>query len=117
MSANLVQITPTTSVGTLVISSSPSAAEVYVDNVFRGYTPLTLNDISPGSHAITLMLAGYQNWLGTVQVSAGQTTSVTGTLVPNPTTVPTTTKAPGFGVLAGIGALGLIGAVLVLKRD
>jgi hypothetical protein len=117
MSANLVQVTPTTSLGTLAISSSPSAAEVYVDNVFRGYTPLTLTDISPGSHAITLSLAGYQNWLGTVQVSAGQTTTVQGTLVPNPTTVPTTTKAPGFGIFAGMAALGLLGAVLVLKRD
>jgi hypothetical protein len=116
MSANLVQVTPTSTVGTLAISSSPSAAEVYVDNVFRGYTPLTLTDISPGSHAITLQLAGYQNWLGTVQVSGGQTTTVQGTLSPNPTTVPTT-KAPGFGVLAGIAALGLLGALLVLKRD
>jgi len=116
MSANLVQVPPTTSVGTLVISSSPSAAEVYVDNVFRGYTPLTLNDVSPGSHGITLSLAGYQNWLGNVQVSTGQTTTVQGTLIPNPTTVPTTTSSPGFGVLAGMAALGLLGAVLVLKR-
>ncbi len=116
MSANLVQVTPTTSVGTLAISSSPSAAEVYVDNVFRGYTPLTLTDIPPGSHAITLSLAGYQNWLGNVQVSGGQTTSVQGTLIPNPTTVPTT-KSPGFGVFAGMAALGLIGALLVLKKD
>jgi hypothetical protein len=116
MSANLVQVTPTTSLGTLAISSSPSAAEVYVDNVFRGYTPLTLTDISPGSHSITLSLAGYQDWLGTVQVGAGQTTMVQGTLIPNPTTVPTT-KSPGFGVLAGVAALGLIGAVLVLKKD
>ncbi|MBP1928325.1 hypothetical protein J2741_000872 [Methanolinea mesophila] len=116
LSANLVQVTPTTTLGTLAISSSPSAAEVYVDNVFRGYSPLTLNDISPGSHAITLRLAGYQDWQGNVQVSAGQTTSVQGTLIPVPTTVPTT-KAPGFGILAGIAALGLIGAVLVIKRD
>jgi len=116
MSANLVQVPPTTTVGTLVISSAPSAAEVYVDNVFRGYSPLTLNDISPGSHAITLSLAGYQNWQGNVQVSGGQTTTVQGTLVPNPTTIPTTTSTPGFGVFAGMAALGLLGAVLVLKR-
>jgi hypothetical protein len=117
MSANLVQVTPTTSLGTLAISSSPSAAEVYVDNVFRGYTPLTLTDISPGSHSITLSLAGYQDWLGTVQVSDGQTTTVQGTLIPNPTTAPTPTNIPGFGALAGMAALGLLGAVLVLKKD
>ena len=116
LNTNLVQVTPTTTLGTLVISSSPSAAEVYVDNVFRGYTPLTLNDISPGSHAVTLALAGYQNWLGNVQVSNGQTTTVQGTLIPNPTTVPTTTKAPGFGILAGMTALGLIGVVLIVKK-
>ncbi len=115
LNVNLVQPTPTPSVGSLSIASSPSAAEVYVDNVFQGYTPLTLNNIPPGLHAITLRLAGYQDWQGNVQVSGGQTATVQGTLIPNPTTVPTT-KAPGFGILAGMAALGLIGAVLVLKR-
>jgi hypothetical protein len=116
LNANLVQPTPTPSVGSLSIASSPSAAEVYLDNVFRGYTPLTLDNIPPGLHAITLRLAGYQDWQENVQVSGGQTASIQGILIPNPTTVPTTTKAPGFGVFAGVAALGLIGAVLVLKR-
>ena len=117
LNANLVQPTPTPSVGSLSIASSPPAAEVYLDNVFQGYTPLTLNNIPPGLHAITLRLAGYQDWQENVQVSGGQTASIQGSLIPNPaTTVPTTTKAPGFGVFAGIAALGLIGAVLVLKR-
>jgi hypothetical protein len=119
LNANLVQVqpTPTPSEGSLAIASSPSAAEVYVDNVFQGYTPLTLNNIPPGLHAITLRLAGYQDWQENVQVSGGQTASIQGSLIPNPaTTVPTTTKAPGFGVFAGMAALGLLGAVLVLKR-
>jgi hypothetical protein len=116
ISANLVKIPPSTTYGTLSISSSPSAAETYVDNVFRGYSPLTLTDITPGSHAITFRLAGYQDWMGTVQVNGGQTTTMQGTLSPVPTAAPTT-KAPGFGIAVAMAALGVLGAALYYRRD
>ncbi len=117
ISPMLVKVTPTTAYGTLSISSSPSDAGTYVDNVFRGYTPLTLNDIPPGSHAITFRLAGYQNWQGTVQVNAGQTTTVQGILGPVPTTAVPTTKAPGFGITVTMAALGMLGVAVYLRRE
>jgi hypothetical protein len=45
----------------LRVSSSPSGAEVLVDGVSRGSTPLVLTDISKGVHEITLRLQGYYN--------------------------------------------------------
>lgn len=40
--------------GGLAITSLPAGAEVYVDGGLRGRTPLTLNGIAEGSHALTL---------------------------------------------------------------
>jgi hypothetical protein len=110
-----VKVTPTTSYGSLSISSSPTDAEAYVDNVFRGYTPLTLTDIQPGSHTITLRLAGYQNWQGTVQVNGGQTTTVQGILGAVPTT--TSTKLPGFGIAVVMVSLAILGGAVYSRRD
>ncbi len=115
LTPTLVKVTPTTSYGSLSISSSPTDAEAYVDNVFRGYTPLTLTDIPPGSHTITLRLAGYQNWQGTVQVNGGQTTTVQGILGPVPTT--TSTKLPGFGIAVVMASLAILGWAVYSRRD
>lgn len=38
----------------LFVSSDPSAADVYVNGVFRGQTPLELKDLLPGTHELRL---------------------------------------------------------------
>jgi len=43
----------------LRIRSTPSGADVYLNNRYMGITPLTIDDIDPGSYKITLMLDGY----------------------------------------------------------
>jgi hypothetical protein len=42
------------STGTLRVSSTPAGARVLVDGKARGVTPLTLADVSPGSHEVAL---------------------------------------------------------------
>jgi hypothetical protein len=42
------------SAGTLRVSSTPPGAQVLVDGKARGITPLTLTDVSPGSHQVAL---------------------------------------------------------------
>jgi len=44
--------------GRLRISSEPPGARVRVDGRFRGMTPLALDDLAPGEHAIVLESAG-----------------------------------------------------------
>jgi hypothetical protein len=91
--------------GSIQISSSPTNAETYLDNVFQGYTPLTLQNVAPGSHVVLLKESGYSDWQTTTQVSAGQVTQLSATLSPVPTTTPT--KSGGMP-LAVIGALACI---------
>lgn len=103
-----VTMTPSGSVpsagsGTLTIASSPAGSDVMVDNIFRGYTPLTLNDIDAGQHTVTLQLAGYQDYVTTVAINAGQSTPLAVTLTPAPTPTPAsglTALPPLAGVLA-----------------
>jgi hypothetical protein len=50
---------PTTaSTGTLQVTSDPARAALVVDGVSRGVTPLTLPDLSAGSHTIAVRFAG-----------------------------------------------------------
>lgn len=109
-----VTLTPVSNpkTGDIAISSSPSDANVYVNNAYKGLSPITLEGLSPGSYTVMLQLSGYQDWQAGAQVTAGQTTQLTATL--NPTATPTPTKS-GPGPLLFIGALGLTG-ILVLRR-
>lgn len=52
-------LTPVQVRSSFFVSSSPLAAEVYVDEVYRGYTPLTVGSLSTGRHVARLHLSGY----------------------------------------------------------
>ena len=69
---------------TILITSSPSGAEVYVGGGYKGDTPLDLTGrYSAGSYAIELRKEGYVSWLGTLVVKPGETTSISATLIPH----------------------------------
>lgn len=57
--------------GTLLFSSSPSGAQIYLDNQFHGTTPSTLTGVVPGSHLLEYRFPGYQNWRTTISVPSG----------------------------------------------
>lgn len=91
--ANMVPLTPGPTPdtnGQITVRSSPSGANIYLDNAYRGLTPLTLVDIPQGSHAIILKMNGYQDWQSSVNVLAGSSTDVSGMLSPSPQPIPTT---------------------------
>jgi hypothetical protein len=55
------------STGTLTINSSPAGAEVYVDDNFAGYTPLSYGT-RPGRHDIRIQLGGYETYRESVNL-------------------------------------------------
>lgn len=76
----LLSIVGLAQTGTLYISSEPGEAEVYIDGIYKGSTPiynkfvidyLTVRDIPIGSHTIKITKTGYYDWNKTIQVSAG----------------------------------------------
>ncbi len=92
--------------GNINIASSPSGAEIYVDNVYQGYSPLTVHNVAAGTHTVLMKLSGYDDWQTTVQVTAGQTVPVTATFTPPPT--PTKSGAFPAALLVALGAISLL---------
>jgi len=98
--------------GSLAVSSVPQNAEVYIDTLFRGFTPVTIDSLTTGQHTVRLSSEGYLDYTTTATVTSGQTTPLAATLAVAPTPTPTKSPAPEpvliIGVLAavfGIGAL------------
>ena len=67
----------------LSVTTVPSGATVYVDGTVYGVTPLTNVQLTTGQHALKLMMTGYVDHSQTFTITAGQTTSLTLTLVPS----------------------------------
>jgi hypothetical protein len=118
--------------GTIRVSSVPSGADVYIDNEYKGLTPLTMKNIENGNHIVLVRMSGYMGWsqkvvvLGDSQslsarlgaIPTTTSTPITATTVPPATPAPAApTKAaaslPGIetGIIATIGA-----ALMVMKR-
>lgn len=68
--------------GGVEVRSSPVAARVYVDGLFRGSTPLELNDLAPGRHFLTLERDGFERVADIVEVNTDQQANLERSLIP-----------------------------------
>lgn len=66
-------------VGTILISSVPDGAEIFVDEKFHGNTPATLR-LPTGSHAIVLKFPGRPDWKRTLEVLKSSKVTLRATL-------------------------------------
>ena len=66
--------TPGTTTGSLQFSSSPQGAQVYLDNEFRGTTPVNLSGVNTGVHFLEYRYPGYMSWNTSITVMAGPST-------------------------------------------
>lgn len=114
ISATLSQHPEPATNGRVNVMSQPSGAEVYIDNLFRGYSPVVVPDIAPGSHPITLKVPGYSEWMSTVQVNAGETAQVSATLTPKP--APPQPTPSGSLPVAALGAVAMLGILFVVAK-
>lgn len=62
--------TPTLEYGQILITSSPTGANVFLDNSLRGITPMTIKAVSNGPHTVTLRLEGYEDFIQELTVTA-----------------------------------------------
>ncbi len=118
--------------GSIAISSSPSGASVYLDGSYKGVAPLTISDVSIGSHTVKVTKSGYEDYSESVYVSAGSTEYVSASLTRKPTPTPTprvnaaamatatpaaspTATQPGFEAIFTIAGI-LSVAYLMMRR-
>jgi hypothetical protein len=124
LTINLVPV-PNPTTGGISITSNPLGAEAYVNNVFKGLTPVTVDGLTPGSYGVLVRLNGYQDWQSSVMVSSGKTEQVSAVLIPAPirtqttpaTPAPTPTQTPLLPATAVIGLLAGAGIVLFLRKN
>ena len=62
--------------GSLFVRSDPAGAKVLVDNKPAGVTPITVLDLTPGSHTVSVTAADGSNAKQSVQVEAGATATL-----------------------------------------
>ena len=108
ITVTMTPVTPVVTTAYLQINSNPAAASVYVDNVFRGYTPLYLSDITSGTHTVLLQHPGYDDWSESDYFSTGQTVERTVVMSAKAVPTPTSSPVPFIGILAGLGACGMV---------
>jgi PEGA domain len=76
-------------VGSLVVTSEPQGADVSVDGVPQGRTPLAISNLNVGSRVVRLDLPGHQRWSWAVSVVANRQTPIAVRLLPvTPANVP-----------------------------
>lgn len=106
--------------GTLEVQSVPPGVMVFLDDAYRGVTPITLADVAPGDHTVSLRLAGYTDWSSPVTVVSGDRQVVTGTLEPVSATGQPQATQPAAGLspvlLVLVLAAAMAGGVMISGR-
>ncbi|HVP95125.1 MAG TPA: PEGA domain-containing protein [Methanoregulaceae archaeon] len=93
------------------ITSDPSGADVYVNNVYKGITPLSFQNVPAGTGTVTISLPGYNTYTTTVTLAAGQDYQVNAALTPQ------NNPAPPAGIstiVMVVGAVLVIAAIIVI---
>ena len=72
--------TPTPGYGSVMITSDPWGATVYLDGEPKGTAPLTLTNVPAGKHALLVTMLGYLDSNSTITVAADKTATVKKTL-------------------------------------
>jgi hypothetical protein len=81
-----LELPQTPTVGSLLVQSEPSGAQVFVDGVEHGKAPASVGDLAPGEHEVELRAPGGTPVKQRVVIEAGVTASVL---------APIATAAPG----------------------
>jgi hypothetical protein len=71
--------------GNIEVRSTPDSAEVFLDGVFKGYTPITLSNVAAGSHLVEVARDGYLRSGSTALVPEGGRVATEAQLTAAPT--------------------------------
>jgi len=93
---------PTLAYGTITVTSSPSGADIYIDNVYKGLSPAVFGDIPNGNHVVLVKRDGYPDLSRNVTVTADNQT--VHAVLQQQTSTPVTTLLPGQTPSAGTGS-------------
>jgi hypothetical protein len=113
-----VNLVPLQQTGSVSVFSTPAGASVYIDGIYHGTAPLTAG-LAPASHVIIVSMAGYNDYIATVSLAAGQSLPVYVILVKGSPTAPVQTTSPAQATVASTPATpaaGGTGSLLLYSR-
>jgi PKD repeat protein len=70
---NAVLVAKKENTGSLAVITNPPGAEIFVDGVFKGVSPVSIAGLAPGGHTVLLTLEGYTNATTNISLTPGQT--------------------------------------------
>jgi hypothetical protein len=105
--AATLQASGTPSSGTISaeIMSTPEGADVYINNIYKGVTPLNFQNVpldTTLSYTVTIKMDGYTPYSTTGKVTPGQSVQINAALSPLATPAPTQPLSP-ISVLSALG--------------
>jgi hypothetical protein len=100
------------------IFSQPSGADVYINNAYKGVTPLSFENVpidATKTYSIELRLEGYKTYTDSGSISPGQNVVINAALTPLP---PPTTATPLslVPIVSALSIMGLLSTILMKKR-
>lgn len=110
--------TPPSGTVSAEILSTPEGADVYINNIYKGVTPMSIQNVpidTTQTYTLTLKMEGYVPYTTSGKVTPGQSIQINAALTPAGTPVPTQPLSPVCLVSALV--LCCIGAFLVMRRS
>ena len=114
----------TNETGVMSISSQPPGADVYLDNIYKGLTPILLTDLPARTYTLLIQMDGYSDWTSAVPVTGGDEQHIGVSLVPADDQADSgeakqeqRTEQSGQIPLIGIAAVCLLMMYLTQKRE
>jgi PKD repeat protein len=74
---NAVLVAKKENTGSLAVITKPPGAEISVDGVFKGVSPVTIAGLAPTMHTVVVSLEGYSNATMNISLTPGQTQKYT----------------------------------------
>jgi hypothetical protein len=71
---NLTLLSP--ALGAINLTSTPSGASVFLDDSFKGVSPIIISNVPVGKHIIKVTKSGYQDWQQEINVSSDKTIEI-----------------------------------------
>jgi eukaryotic-like serine/threonine-protein kinase len=84
--------------GQLIVDSYPAGAVVSIDGQNQAVTPLSLSNLPPGRHSITISKAGFASETRAVDVASGSKSSISIQLAPTTATVAADSDPAGAAI-------------------
>ena len=119
VSAALAPASGTPAIASAEIFSQPSGADVFINNAYKGVTPLSLDNVpidTTKTYTVEIKLTGYKPYTTSGTISPGQNVVINAALTKLPSPTPTQSPLSPVPIVGALRVVGFLSVVLMKKR-